>query len=289
MAGFDGVGGSTDLLAFLKTHNVPIPKGELAPISFWSLPTYHLWFLEALLLCYALTWTLTLLCEGRLSIPGWIDRAIVAGSRFVWPTALLAVLGFFWFDGSRPGEGVPFLQYATLRQGPQIMGLSFAFFAMGWLLHRNRSARSHLAERWKPFLVVGLLSLSLLLGLRWQLWRQDMQFSPEQKVAGEVFEALAGWFLSLGLFAWGLRALDRPIRWAAYFANASYWLYLIHLPLVFWIQLRMRSWQLPLVVKFLICFGSVTVVGLLSYHLLVRNTWIGWILNGRRSTTPRTA
>ena len=279
----------TDLFAFLKAHQIPVPEGKVVQISFWSLPTYHLWFLESLLFCYALTWMLSLLGRGRISIPEWMDRAIEAGSRFVWPTALLAVPCLLWFAGSQPGDGVPFLEYASLRQGPQIVCMSFAFFCMGWLLHRNRRARHHLAERWKPFLFVGLLSLSLLLGVRWQLWRQDMQFSPEQQVVGEVFEALVGWFLTLGLFAWGLGALDRPIRWAAYFANASYWLYLIHLPLVFWVQLRMRSWEVPNVVKFLVCLGGVTVAGLLSYHLLVRNTWLGWILNGRRSTPPRTA
>lgn len=280
----------TDLLAFLKRHHIPIPQGELGPISFWSLPTYHLWFLESLLVCYALTWMLSLLGQGRLSIPEGMDRAIEAGSRLVWPTALLAVLGLFWFFGSQPGDGVPFLQYATLHQGPQIKGMSLAFFGMGWLLHRNRTARHHLAERWRTFLIIGLLSLGLLLGVRWQLWHHDMQFSATQQAAGDVSEALTAWFMSLGLFAWGIQALDRPIRWAAYFANASYWLYLIHLPLVFWIQLRFRSWQVPIAVKFLVCLGGVTAVGLLSYHILVRNTWIGWILNGRRSSrTTRSA
>lgn len=273
----------TDLFVFLKAHQIPIPVGKPVPSSFWNISTFHLWFLETLLLCYALVWMLTLLGRGRLSIPGAIDRALEAGSRLVWPTAFLAVLGFVWFAGSNPGDGVPFLDYAVLRQGPQIVGMSLAFFVMGWLLHRNRTARDHLEARWRPFLVVGLLSLGLLLGVRWQLWRQDMKVSAVQQLLGPGSEALAAWFLSLGLFAWGIQARNRPIRWAAYFANASYWLYLIHLPLVFWIQLRMRYWQLPTGVKFLLCIGLVTSFGLLSYHLLVRNTWIGWILNGHRA------
>lgn len=278
----------TELYAFLKAHHIDVPEGKPASISFWRLPTYHLWFLEVLLLCCIVAWMQSALSIGKRLWPASADRILGAGIRRVWPVAFLTVPGFVWFAESRPGDGISFLQYATLVPGGRILTYSLSFFFVGWWLHRNTSALQDLSSRWKPFLFVGLGSLFLLLGVRWGLWQHAMQPTRVEEFVGLLSEGVAAWFLSLGVFAWGLRAMARPPRWILYFAESSYWLYFIHLPLVFWVQLQIRSWPVPIAVKFLLCLGSVTAAGLLSYHFLVRNTWIGWVFNGRRANSaPR--
>lgn len=279
---------TTDLNAFRKAHGTPIPVGATVSPPLHLLPTFHLWFLEVLLICYGLFWSLTLLTRGRMLCSERVDRIVAWGLRSVWPVALLAGPCLVWFEGSRPGDGVSFLQYATLTPGVRILGFSLSFFAMGAWLHRNATARRELGERWRPMMMAGVVSLVVLLGIRWQLLRQDLHLTRFQEGLGLLAEGCTAWFLSLGLFALGLQALDRPPRWTRYFADASYWLYLIHLPLVFWIQLRIRDWPIPIVAKFFLCLCGVTALGLQSYHLLVRDTWVGWLLNGRRaSQTPR--
>jgi len=59
-------------------------------------------------------------------------------------------------------------------------------------------------------------------------------------------------------------------------------MYLIHLPVVVWLQVAVA--ELPLHWSLKLAFISVMTiaVSLLSYDLFVRSTLIGWVLNGRR-------
>jgi peptidoglycan/LPS O-acetylase OafA/YrhL len=85
--------------------------------------------------------------------------------------------------------------------------------------------------------------------------------------------------LSIGLFK---RLLDRPSRAVRYVADSSYWLYLVHLPIVIWLQIALAElplhWSLKLVAISLLTVGLSVVL----YDLFVRSTVIGQILNGRR-------
>jgi hypothetical protein len=59
-------------------------------------------------------------------------------------------------------------------------------------------------------------------------------------------------------------------------------MYLIHLPIVVWLQVAVAEIGLHWSIK-LACVTLTTVaVSLLSYDLFVRATWVGWLLNGRR-------
>lgn len=111
-------------------------------------------------------------------------------------------------------------------------------------------------------------------------------------VYGVATGAPAGWLIGLEavlslyltvLVVWlGRRCFDRPIGWARYLSDASYWIYLMHLPVVLWLQVRLAPLAWPGLVKFAVVSLGTLAVGLLSYALLVRRTPIGALLNGRR-------
>ena len=67
-----------------------------------------------------------------------------------------------------------------------------------------------------------------------------------------------------------------------YLADASYWVYLVHLPLVMAGQVLVLAAPWPWFVKLGAVVASVTAISLLSYELLVRHTFLGRLLNGRR-------
>ena len=56
----------------------------------------------------------------------------------------------------------------------------------------------------------------------------------------------------------------------------------MHLPLVCWLQAAMRHWPVSWALKFPLILGVAMLLLLLSYHALVRSTWLGSWLNGRR-------
>ena len=80
----------------------------------------------------------------------------------------------------------------------------------------------------------------------------------------------------------GKRYLDKQNKALRLISDSSYWIYLIHVPLLFYIQFALLDRDWSLWTKFAISSGGVVAIGFISYLLLVRWTPIGWVLNGRR-------
>jgi glucans biosynthesis protein C len=91
-----------------------------------------------------------------------------------------------------------------------------------------------------------------------------------------------GFWMTLCCVIYGKRWLDRSNRLLRYLADASYWVYIVHLPVLLAIQYRLldihTSWQ----AKFTITVVATLGISFASYHLLVRNTVLGKLLNGAR-------
>ena len=67
-----------------------------------------------------------------------------------------------------------------------------------------------------------------------------------------------------------------------YIADASYWLYLIHLPIVMALQVMVSTLDWPWPVKFATILLIAFPVMFASYQVLVRYRVLGAVLNGRR-------
>ena len=79
-----------------------------------------------------------------------------------------------------------------------------------------------------------------------------------------------------------IRFCSRPSKRLRYLSESSYWVYVIHLPLVFFIPAFFHQSEMNLLIKFLINSAIVTAACFVSYHYLVRKTFIGKFLNGRK-------
>ena len=97
-----------------------------------------------------------------------------------------------------------------------------------------------------------------------------------------AFAAPAMWFLVFGFLGVFLRYLDKPsARWR-YLLDASYWMYIVHPPVVMVLPALLADVPLPTMVKFILVVGVATALILLVYHYAVRPTFIGAQLNGKR-------
>jgi hypothetical protein len=79
-----------------------------------------------------------------------------------------------------------------------------------------------------------------------------------------------------------VRFLATPHPVTRYLADASYWIYLMHLSTLIFFVTLLRPFDLHWSIKLLISVGGSMPILLVTYHYLVRFTWIGAILNGRR-------
>ena len=97
----------------------------------------------------------------------------------------------------------------------------------------------------------------------------------------------ATWTWTFGILGAALRFLSRERPAVRYLADASYWIYIVHLPLLIVLQgVAAALVQLPWQVEYPAILAIAFALMIPSYHLLVRYTWLGAILNGRRMERP---
>ncbi len=170
-----------------------------------------------------------------------------------------------------------------------VLTLYGLFFTLGWLLHRHRDLLASLARRWRP-LLAGSLACGLVSLAAVALRRSGGETAAQHAVLLR-WAAAAGTSLTMGFaipawFAVFMRFANRPHPWVRYLADSSYWIYLVHLPLVVALQVWFARWGAPWWIQWPLLNAIAFPVLLLSYHLLVRRTWIGAWLNGRRLAPP---
>ena len=229
-----GMARSADPALVAMIQNAPAPKA-------WF-PLTHLWFLYYLVIFYVLLLAVRgvfakLDAAGRVS--GVLDKLVrpLLGSYFapfVLGLPLFAVMGF---DARIVmAGGVPTPDSSLIPQLPALAGFGTAF-ALGWFVHRQLDLLGEWRKRW-----VGHLAIGVALFL---VYQNVPGIKPGTTAAWvdaawgttpyAVCYILGLWYLSFGLIGAALTfcANESPVR--RYLADASYWMYLAHLPIVFFL------------------------------------------------------
>ena len=269
--------------AWLVNNGSMPPAPETPPLSPRNFPLTHLWFLYVLLLCYVGALAL----RATLGRSAFVQRASDACVRVlaspIGPLLLALPLGaalaahakwYAWFGVPTPDQSL----YPSLA-ACVAFGSAFGF---GWLLHRQQARLQHWAAHWPLHLSIAIsatVGCVLHAGLAPKLVAATQDMAT---IGYAIAYALAGWSWTFAIVGLGLRFLSghSPVR--RYLADASYWIYIAHLPLVMALQVAMSRVDWPWAVEFALVLGTAFALLLLSYDLLVRNSFIGAWLNGRR-------
>jgi peptidoglycan/LPS O-acetylase OafA/YrhL len=161
-------------------------------------------------------------------------------------------------------------------------------FGVGWLLHRQVDLLRILERRWLAHLLLalGLILISFVLsGVMLSspgAPRLPVSFATLRLVSAILY-APAIWISTFAVLGLALRFMSGFSPTWRYLADASYWLYLIHMPIVMALQVALSQRDWPGLIKFVIILVVAIPPMLASYHLLVRFTFIGVVLNGRRA------
>ena len=163
------------------------------------------------------------------------------------------------------------------------------FFVFGWLEHGRGGGFGHLRRRCVARLGGGLLFHTLYLAAVVSHFGMAPAEAPVAHGVGMVLLAVSMWLFVLGFLGLFRRWLDTPSRGWRYLSDASYWMYLVHLPLTVALPPLLSGWDAPGLVKFALALGAAFAITLVTYHYGVRSTWVGKRLNGRRypRTVPR--
>jgi glucan biosynthesis protein C len=231
--------------------------------------TGHLWFLYYLILFIVLLWVARAFELGRIGTriaslhPVWILTAL--------PIALAC-----------PLATVPAPHPAPESFLPQFWAIAFfgTFFALGAVLHGNQASLKRCA-RGARALLLGSILLYVLSFMLLVNRSPEQAFDSAQWPLALLASTIGVW-MTFACLGFGQQLLNRRHRVLDYLADASYWTYIVHLPILFAIQYRLLDVDLSWWVEFVTAVGATLAICLLSYELLVRRTRLSLIL-GRGS------
>ena len=158
------------------------------------------------------------------------------------------------------------------------------FFLFGWLIHRQTALIEQFARiTWSKI----LLSISSIIAVI-ILSNYESNLTHSQyallKVSFKLSYAIMMWSLVMLTIGACKHLIKRESKTMRYLADASYWLYLIHLPIVIWLQIAFAELPLHWAIKLIsICVITITI-SLVLYDVFVRSTFIGKVLNGKQKT-----
>jgi glucans biosynthesis protein C len=244
---------ASPLLTLLRRGDLPPMPPQLT----------HLWFL------YYLMWFYLLICiadAAEWKLPaGWIRAWSPATLLGVAPLLLVPSLA-----------SVPAPTPAPESLFPQLWALVFygLFFFSGYGFHSHQQLVS---KRLFPM----ALPIASLAAYSAFLWLLKTPGGNARALAMAALQACVSVWMTLWCLQAGRSWINVPIRWLRFLSDASYWTYVVHLPILFAIQYRLMDWSLPWPLKWAFSVLVTLAACLASYRFAVRGTLVGRLLNGR--------
>jgi len=265
----DATGRTVD--ATPKDSSVAIWNG-LVGLLFYYPVFNHLWFLW--FLCWLVIGFIIIAKASEvLRLPSIPNLLIRSSWRYLWLIPLAALPQYFM--ARTPGAFGPDTSIGLLPL-PVVLAYYAIFFGFG-AVYFSSDDREAAVGRHFGWPLAGALLVCLPAGLSMQ--------QPEpggERLLFSLIQVTYAWLMSFGLIGLFHNFFSKNRSWVRYLSDSSYWLYLVHIPLVLYMQLIVRDWDVNGAVKFFVVCSVSTVMLLLSYQLLVRRTWLGVLLNGRR-------
>ena len=257
--------------------------------------TMHLWFIYYLVIFYLVSVPIICACSKYFSNLSFVFNRII---DFVFTSRLKITII----------PGLVILSYLTLRSGttfhfevsfkflPSItILLNFiVFFLAGWVLY----ARKEVIEHFKMNVwLYTPIAICLLLAMLWASethWHYEKLLVKNKNSVDLInkksaylnlatgIQAACVWFVIFSLIGLTEKYISKSNPVTSYFVDSSYWVYLIHRPFCTVIAVMLTQWDASGLLKFITVNVTVFAICMVSYHYLVRNTWIGVLLNGKK-------
>lgn len=240
------------------------------PLVFLPSSTFHLWFLYYLLMITLASFGIGLLIKQlpkfSSRIKGVFDSIAQKPFLKLMVFSSLTFLLLYLMGSSWVATSTSFI--------PDLKTFSFYsfFYIFGWVLYKSKQPLEQLPKFSWLFTILGVVLFTLKFTF---LDSAQVEFTM-------AINAVTVWLLSFGITGLFIKYGSNHSAKMRYISDASYWVYLLHLPLTAVIPGLISNWNLPATIKFLIVLVLSLIICFVSYQYLVRDSFIGKFLNGRR-------
>lgn len=260
------------------THMNDAPFSWLPPLQVPELNLHHLWFLYFLLIFYFAFSTLFIGLRANTALRTRLQHL----NRKLWhpcaPVMLGSLSGVCLFASGSAVIPAPL----AFIPDPVLLGYYFVFFLGGASLYLTGSPIQQLSGRGRYWGTLMVTALMVFVAAEMVVLNPEAARSTRLSLAGGIAQGIFAWCLALIIMGSYIKRLNRASPLGRYFTDASYWIYLVHLPMAIWFPLLMADLPLGAWPKFFLNIALITLIGVISYHLLVRSTLLGRLLNGKQ-------
>jgi len=247
---------------------------KVSYINGWALgfenffPTAHLWFLYYLILFYVIT----LLFRKqilRIKISSFLKLIIVS-------IVLSSICMFFmkrWIIDN-PLTLIPEL--------PSLIHY-FMFFIIGVIGNNSRAFINQISSISNKLLFISLIfSFCAIIP---QLWfeNKDFHFFKVIEVVAILLSSSSSYLLVFAFWGFFKKRNFKNSKYLQYLTDSSYWVYLSNMPIVMFLQLILIPLNISIFIKFIMTFIGAFTLSLITYEYFVRYTFVGELLNKKRT------
>lgn len=260
-------------LLLMVTQAIATPGTPPPPLS-----TMHLWFLYNLVFFCIMTWVLSYINWSRL----YNLFSAIKPLHFILLFPLLLLPALLSVSSPFP---------APEKLLPQLWSFGFfgLFFVLGYWMHRTE----HFIEKFQPYALPLFIASLIIYAVYYYLVPKEITMPPAPvelplNLTLKLCETYISVWMTLVCLVAGKRYLNSRNRVMRFFSDSSYWIYIIHLPLLFVVQYKLMDQDWGLFAKYSASVGITLLIGAVTYVLFVRWTPIGWMLNGRKRVVKKT-
>lgn len=268
------------------TIGIDLALAPRPPGGHGGLNTMHMWFLYYLFLLCMIA---GLFCAIQESIPARLRQGMQTVmsvlARNWWGFLVLAIPMAIIGSGYRAGI---LAQTGSFVPNVNELVHNGMFFLFGWTIYRLRDGLlPHYARHCWKYAAAGLVAYTGS-GFLLQVFLKAPA-TPHLQLAIAYVYGSAGWLWSIALIGGFVRYLPTQNRVLRYVSDSSYWVFMVHMLFTIGFGVLLYNAPLGALAKMAINIVATTLVCLASYHLFVRNTWIGVLLNGKRHAERKAA
>ena len=272
----------------VRANGGTMPEGPPpSPLTAQTFPLTHLWFLYVLLIFYAVALALRELVSlidrsgglrARLLDP--LMRTICGpGAPVMLAVPVAAALYFtpdwyMWFGIPTPDIG--------LAPKPTALSAYGLAFGIGWLIQRQPQILDGWGAIWGAYVgpaIGATITCLFMAGVAPVLAPAERDLAT---LGYAALYAFAVWAWTIAIIGFAVRRLAGHSRARRYLADASYWIYIVHLPIVMALQAALAPYDWPWFAKYPLMLAVAFAIMLASYQWFVRYSFIGAILNGKK-------
>ena len=240
--------------------------------------TVHLWFIYYLLQFYLIALAVAWVAQRQPTLFRTVPTmfsALLSNSvlRLLLPAAI-TTLCLLPMNGSLATS-------TAFTPNAAVLVTYLVFFGFGWLLYAERHRLQSLCtSAWTKVLIA--IALFEVVFLYIAVGGGETALGSWANMLRSVTGGIVVWLVFYGSTGLFLRYLNQPSGLVRWIVDASYWVYLVHLPVTIWVPGMLAQADLPALVKALITLCSTLVLSVGTYWLFVRTSAIGALLNGRK-------